>query len=99
LDVAKKIIFESAYGFYEHDGLTVWISSDFNGSDVTGANWQQLSPTIATSADTEFSFIPSGNVDLSGFSGTVRVGFKYVGSGPGGQTTSWRIDNVKVEDL
>ena len=99
LDVAKKITFQSAYGFFTHDGLTVWISSNFDGSNVSGATWQQLTPTIATSSNTEFAFIPSGNIDLSGFSGTVRVGFKYVGSGPGGQTTSFRIDNVKVEKL
>ena len=99
LDVAKKITFESAYGFFTHDGLTVWISSDFDGANVTSATWQQLNPTIATSTDTEFAFIPSGNIDLSGFTGSVRVGFKYVGSGPGTQTTSFRIDNVKVEKL
>jgi hypothetical protein len=99
LDVAKKLTFESAYGFFEHDGLTVWISSDFNGSDVTSATWQQVNPTIATSTDEEFSFIPSGNVDLSGFTGPVRIGFKYVGSGPNTLTTSFRIDNVKVDKL
>jgi hypothetical protein len=99
LDVAKQLNFESAYGFYTHDGLTVWISNNFNGTDVNAATWTQLSPTLAQSSDTEHAFIPSGNVNLSGFSGTVRIGFKYVGSGPGGQTTSWRIDNVKVTEL
>lgn len=99
LDVAKKITFESSYGFLVHDGLTVWISSNFNGSDVTGATWQQLSANIADASDPEFTFIPSGDINLSSFSGTVRVGFKYIGSGPGGQTTSFRIDNIKVEEL
>lgn len=99
LDVPKKMNFVSAYGFYTHDGLSVWISSDFDGTDVESASWQQLSPTLATSSDTEHAFIPSGDVDLSGFSGSVRIGFKYVGSGPGGQTTSFRIDDVKVTEL
>jgi hypothetical protein len=96
LDEAKRISFESAYAFFTHNGLTVWISSNFNGTDVAGATWQQLNPVIAQSADTEHAFIPSGDIDLSGFTGPVRIGFKYVGSGPGGQTTSFRIDNVKV---
>jgi hypothetical protein len=99
LDVAKKLTFTSAYAFFTHNGLTVWISSDFNGSDVNGATWQQLNPRIATSTDTEHAFIPSGDVDLSGFSGSVQIGFKYVGSGPGGQTTSFRIDDVKIQPL
>jgi hypothetical protein len=99
LDVPKKITFESAYANFVHDGLTVWISSDFDGINVGNATWTQLFPTIAKSTDTAQAFIPSGDVDLSGFSGQVRVGFKYVGSGPGGQTTSFRIDNVKVQKL
>jgi hypothetical protein len=99
LNEPKKFSFESAYAFFTHDGLTVWISSNFNGSDVNGATWTQLNPVIAQSTDTEHAFIPSGEIDLSSFSGTVRIGFKYVGSGPGGQTTSFRVDNVKVEKL
>lgn len=99
LSEAKKLTFESAYAFWVHDGLSVWISSDFNGTDVTGANWTQLTPTLAKQTDPEHEFIASGDVDLSGFSGSVRIGFRYIGSGPGGQTTSCRIDNVKVEKL
>jgi hypothetical protein len=99
LDVPKKITFESAYGFYVHDGLSVWISNNFDGTNVTAATWQPLGGNLAESSDTEHAFIPSGDVDLSGYTGTVRIGFKYVGSGPGGQTTSWRVDNIKVENL
>ena len=99
MDVAKKITFQSAYGFFKHDGLTVWISDDFDGSNVTSATWVQLNPNIADSTEAEFAFIPSGDVGLSGFGNPVRIGFKYVGSGPGVLTTSFRIDNVKVEKL
>jgi hypothetical protein len=99
LDVPKKVTFESAYGFYVHDGLSVWISTNFDGTNVTAATWQPLGGNLAESSDTEHAFIPSGDVDLSGFTGTVRIGFKYVGSGPGGQTTSWRVDNIKVTNL
>jgi hypothetical protein len=99
MDVAKKITFESAYASFVQAGLTVWISSDFDGTDVSGATWQQLSPVLAMSGDTQHAFIPSGDVGLAGLGNPVRVGFKYVGSGPGGQTSSFRIDNVKVEKL
>jgi hypothetical protein len=99
LDVPKKITFESAKAFHVHDGLTVWISSNFNGTDVNGATWTKLNPTLAGASDADNTFIPSGDLDLSSFTGPVRVGFKYVGSGPGGQTTTFRIDNVKVEKL
>jgi hypothetical protein len=99
LNVPKKITFESAKAFYVHSGLSVWISSDFNGSDVAAATWQQLFPTLAEQNSPDHTFIPSGDIDLSTFSGTVHIGFKYVGSGPGGLTSTFRIDNVKVENL
>lgn len=99
LDVPKKITFESAYAFFVQSGLSVWISSDFDGANVASATWTPLTPTLAAPPDAENTFIPSGNIDLSSFSGTVRVGFKYVGSGPNGQTSTFRIDNVKVEKL
>jgi hypothetical protein len=99
LNIPKKITFQSAEAFYVHDGLTVWISSNFNGVDVTGATWTQLFPTLAGSSSTDNVFVPSGDINLTGYTGPVRIGFKYVGSGPGGQTTSYRIDNVKVDNL
>lgn len=99
LNVPKKITFESAKAFYVHDGLTVWISSNFTGSNVSGATWTQLFPSLAGASSADNAFIPSGDIDLSGFTGPVRIGFRYIGSGPGGQTTSYRIDNVKVSNL
>jgi hypothetical protein len=99
LDEPMKLTFESAYAFWTHQGLTVWISSNFDGTNVTSATWTQLNPVLAQMSDTEHAFIPSGVVDLSAFSGTVHIGFKYTGSGPGALTTSSRLDNIKVEKL
>ena len=99
LDEPMKLTFESAYAFWTHQGLTVWISSNFDGTNVTSATWTQLNPVLAQSTDTEHAFIPSGVVDLSSFSGTVHIGFKYEGTGPGSLTTSSRLDNIKVEKL
>ncbi len=90
--------FESAKAFWEHDGLSVWWSADFDGSDVAGANWSEIEAVLARESDADHAFIPSGLIDLSSLtSGKIHIGFKYVGSGPGGLTTSYRIDNVLVE--
>ncbi len=99
LDVPKKMTFESAKANFAQQGLSIWISSDFNGTDVGSAHWTELTPTLATGASPDNTFIPSGDINLSGFTGPVRVGFKYVGSGPSAQTSSFRIDNVKVQNL
>ncbi len=97
LSTPKTLTFETAHAFHVHDGLTVWIATDYDGTNATTANWTQLSAYIAQSTDPEDEFQPSGDVDLSGFSGTGHIGFRYEGSGPGGNTTSWRIDNIKVD--
>ena len=47
--------------------------------------------------DNDFDWIPSGNIDLSAYTGqTAYIGFKYVGSDSGGQTSRYRVDNVRV---
>ncbi len=96
LSEASSISFETAQAFYAHDGLTVWISTDFDGSDVLGATWNTLPCTIAGSSDPNHEWIPSGTIDLSGFSGTAYVAFKYEGTAAA-NTTSYRVDNVVVE--
>jgi hypothetical protein len=49
LDVPKKITFESAYAFFVQSGLSVWISSDFDGANVANATWTPLTPVLAFS--------------------------------------------------
>jgi len=78
--------------------LTVWIATDYDGTNATTANWTELEDAyIAQSSDPQNEFQPSGNVDLSGFSGTGHIGFLYQGSGPSGNTTTFRVDNIIVE--
>lgn len=93
-----RFIFESAQAYWVHDGLTVLISTDFNGGSIQNATWNSLSAAIAGENDPEHEWISSGIIDLSGFSGKAYIAFKYTGSGISGQTTSYRIDNVILYD-
>lgn len=96
MDEAKTLTFESAQAFHNHDGLSVWVSKDFE-CDPVEATWLPIDATLAGSSDPNYDFVPSGDVDLSGLVGEkIVIGFKYVGSGPGGQTTSAIIDNIKI---
>lgn len=90
--------FETAKAFYTHDGLTVWASTDFE-CDPTAATWTQLTgATIAGQPNVDNEWIFSGDIDLSSYIGQkVAIGFKYVGSGPGGQTGTFRVDNVQIQ--
>lgn len=90
--------FETAKSFYTHDGLSVLISTDFT-CDPTVATWVPISgATIAGQANVDNEWIFSGDIDLSAFIGQkIAIGFKYVGSGPSGQTGTFRVDNVVVQ--
>ncbi len=87
--------FESAQAYWLHDGLEVIISTDFDGVNIDDATWVDLDAVIADQDDPDHEWIPSGQIDLSGYSGSAYIGFKYTGSDPD-ETTSYRIDNVKL---
>ena len=99
LDSPKKISFETAQAFWRHDGLIVLISTDFNGNrnNITNATWVELPATIAKQSDPEHGWVDSGDIDLSMYSGTGYVGFKYEGNSAQ-NTTSYRIDNLVFGD-
>ncbi|MDT8394287.1 MAG: DUF5689 domain-containing protein [Bacteroidales bacterium] len=88
--------FETAQAYWEHDGLEVLFSTDFNGANIAGASWTALPCAIANQNDPYHEWIPSGDIDLSAYSGTGYIAFKYSGSDLNGNTTSYRVDNVKV---
>jgi len=90
--------FDTAKAYWKHNALSIWISTDFNGVDVTGATWQPLSARLATDTDPNHAWINSGDVDLSAYAGqTVYIAFKYVGGDNPHGTTTYRIDNVVVK--
>lgn len=95
--------FSSALGnAWQHDGLTVWVSTDINltnATTVSNAPWQQLTGlTLANSTSTVGAWVPSGNIDLAPYLTAGQpfvVGFKYNGAATT-QATQYRIDNVVV---
>ena len=93
---SNTLSFETAKAFHNHDGLTVLISTDYDGSNVTSATWTELSATLANAGSDDHAFIPSGNIDLSAYSGDGYIAFRYQGSDPN-ETTSFRVDNVVLQ--
>lgn len=79
--------------------LEAFVSTDYDGTNMGTATWNPISARIATSSDGQNKWINSGKVDLSAYTGNVHVAFKYTGSGTGGQTTTFRVDNVMVYNL
>jgi hypothetical protein len=65
----------------ENNTLEVFVSTDFDGSDVLAANWDKINVTIPGQDVSWYAFQDVGLVDVSSYSGNLYVAFKYVGSG------------------
>jgi hypothetical protein len=103
MTATKALSFQSAIAFSStgHNPGSVWITQSFDGCDVNASTWTQVSATVASAANGNFTWVNSGVLPLAGYlpqgyTGNFHIGFKYVGSGPNGQTTNFRIDNVKI---
>jgi len=100
----KKLSFRTKTGYYKHDALTVYISTDFDGnnSNLFTSTWTDItsSTTIATGPDDGYgAWVVSGDIDLSAYTGsTIYVMFKYTGDNST-NTTTMQIDDVVITDL
>jgi predicted extracellular nuclease len=91
----------TSYTDIDYPQLQVLYSTDYDGSgDPTSATWTALTG-INFSPENSFSWVASGNIDLSGISGTnVYIAFQYTSSGTGGSTAArWRVDAINVFEL
>lgn len=96
-DAPMKMTLRSAIAFHKHDGLKVFYSSDFDGSNVQNATWNELELTLAGSGQDNYDWVESGEIDLSEITGEAYIGFQYTGN-PVNETTSFIIDDVKIVD-
>ncbi|TJY38093.1 DUF5689 domain-containing protein [Pontimicrobium aquaticum] len=91
---------EHAYPDAGHEPLEVLISTNWDGTEggVATATWTSLDYTSSLEADygTWFSFVSSGSIDLSGYSGTAHIAFKYTGSDTANLNTTIHVDNVVI---
>lgn len=103
LDEAMTASFDTKIGFWTHDGLTAFISTDFDGCDITAATWTELTGAeIANSINSPDGvggyanfFVNSGAIDLSSYSGEGVIAFRYLGDNSA-NTTTYQIDNVQI---
>lgn len=97
LSEAHTLSFQSSQHHWVHDGLSVWVSEDYEeGDNPEDATWEELEVPLAQESDEWYAWINSGEVDLSDYNGTVYVGFKFVGDA-NANTTGIRLDNITVE--
>jgi hypothetical protein len=99
----KNVIF--SFRSAQHDlkvdsplnALEVYISTNFDGSSVTKANWTKLEANFPSLATPSRQFISSGGIDLSSYSGNVHIAFKYIGSGKDKTLNgAFMVDDVRI---
>jgi|APDOM4702015248_1054824.scaffolds.fasta_scaffold17490_1 hypothetical protein len=89
----KMISFQTAKSFWKStSSLEVYI---MNGSNPATATKEKLNAKIAVETDTDNAWIPSGSIDLTGKSGVVYIGFRYVAKGGASNSTTFRVDNFR----
>lgn len=77
--------------------IEVFISTDYNGTNVLAATWEPIDAPVATQSNAWYEMVDSGLIDLSGYTGTLYVAFKVVGSGTVPlQAGSYQVDDIKI---
>ncbi|MCF8232911.1 MAG: DUF5017 domain-containing protein, partial [Bacteroidales bacterium] len=95
---SEFMTFETWYNYGEDDEnnyLKLYYSTDYEGvGDPSEATWTELDYNQPESAETWAS---SGEVDLSGISGTqVYIGYKY--RYEPGMYRLWQVDNISIQE-
>ena len=65
----------------ENNTLEVFVSTDFDGSNVLSATWEKINVPIPGEDASWYAFQDIGLFDVSNYSGNLHVAFVYTGSG------------------
>ncbi len=91
-----SLSFESATGYYKHNGLSILISDSSDFSNAKKLKEITIASARNVTRGNFSSFIPSGKIDLSAHcGGEVYIGFHYIGNNTS-QSTTFEIDNIKI---
>jgi len=91
-------------GFDNGAVLQVYASTNYDGGNTPWkAKWTLLKAIVSKGsvAGVRSDWVSSGNISLAGIPGTVYIAFRYDGADPvtifDKRTTSFQLDNVKIE--
>ncbi|MBI9055037.1 MAG: choice-of-anchor J domain-containing protein [Bacteroidales bacterium] len=92
---------EIKYLNHQWNQLSVAISSDYDGSDISGATWDVIDwGDVADTASLGSGYDPfnSGDIDISGYANeTIYIAFKYTSTTDNAPT--WHILDVTVDPI
>jgi hypothetical protein len=90
--------FETSNSFANGSNLEVLISTDWDGvaTNITSANWTMLPAKIVSNGEGFKNWVHSTFVNLSDYSGTVFIAFRYTGSGNVYFDGTYELDNITI---
>ncbi len=95
----EKLFFQSCQdGFVKNsiNSLELYISSNFNGTNFSDADWVKVDCKVATPNDIKFIYVDSGALDLSKYTGKIHFAFKYIGYAASNLNGGYQVDNVRI---
>lgn len=99
LNEGEKLQFRSSQSYVTSaaNSLEVLIATDYDGTNLTTANWQPVTANLPTTTSAYFEFMNSGVVDLSTYTGKINLAFKVKGSGTNTALDgSYQIDDIRI---
>lgn len=92
---SKVLSFDSQVNGYGSTTTTFGVYVLTTDDPATG-NPVQLTATLAQAPASGYSgFTPSGNIDLSAYTGNIYIGFRYYAT-PDANYATWCVDNIKL---
>lgn len=94
--------FDVVTAWWTHDGLSVYVSTDFDGENVDDASWNDITGELDIPSEPDDGFGDPERVytDLSDYQGdNINIAWAYRGNDGQDETTTYQIDNVLVEEL
>lgn len=78
--------------------LEVFVSNDFDGTNVEAATWNELTPlALPTPAMEFYEYVNSGEMSMAGYTGNVYVAIRVTGSGTNTSLDgSYQVDNFRI---
>jgi len=98
----EQLSFDVNVGYWKQDGLSVKISTDFDGTidGIVTATWTDVTSgfTIPSEPASGYgTFATAGTLDVSSYTDTMYVAFVYNGNLSADETTTYQIDSVRVQ--
>ena len=97
--VGEILQFQASQSYVTSSGnsLEVLIATDYNGTNLSTANWEPIEANLPTTSSAYFEFLKSGEIDLSAYTGKINIAFKVKGSGTNNSLDgSYQIDSIRI---